>query len=171
VATGKPHDEPLGHGGWVYELEFSPNGELLASAGSDNRVRLWNVPSGEPHGEWLTGHTDSVSGVAFSPDGELLASASHDKTVRLWEVSSRQPLGQPLTGHTEWVEDVAFAPDGELLASASDDGTVRLWDLEEESLVAEACTTANRNLSKEEWRRFVGSEFGYVHTCSDLPAG
>jgi hypothetical protein len=48
---------------------------------------------------------------------------------------------------------------------------VRFWDIRFEALVAEACTTANRDLSKDEWDRFVGSEFDYVRTCSSLPAG
>jgi WD40 repeat protein len=151
------------------DVTFSPDGKLLASAGWDNKVRLWDVDSGEERGEPLI-HTDIVLGVAFSPEGKLLASASDGETVRLWEVESRQPLGQPLTGHTNLVSDVAFSPDGKLLASAGD-MTVRLWDLEGESLVALACTTANRNLSKAEWSTFVGAEFDYVRTCSSLPAG
>jgi WD domain, G-beta repeat len=119
----------------------------------------------------LTGHTDVVSGVAFSPDGKLLATAGWDQTVRLWDVATGKQRGEPLTDHTDEVWGVAFSPDGKLLASSSYDNTVRLWDLEVESLVAEACTIANRDLSQAEWSRFVGPEFSYVRTCSSLPAG
>jgi WD40 repeat protein len=64
-------------------VAFSPDGRLLATAGRDKVVRLWDPAIGECL-RILTGHTDWVTGVAFSPDGRLLATASRDKTARLW---------------------------------------------------------------------------------------
>ncbi|HEX7679616.1 MAG TPA: hypothetical protein VF713_15900, partial [Thermoanaerobaculia bacterium] len=97
-----------------------------------------------------------------------LASASLDKTVILWDVDSRKPLAT-LEGHGEDVNGVAFSPDGKWLASASSDKTIILWDLDLGHLEAEACRTANRNLTCEEWRNYIGAETPYHKTCEALP--
>jgi WD40 repeat protein len=150
-------------------LGENPHGAYLKSRNGKLRtVRLWDAASGRPLGAPLTGHTHNVWSVAFSPDSRRLASTSDDKTVRLWDAASGQPLGAPLTGHTDTVWSVAFSPDGTRLASASDDESVGLWDVDVQSWLKRACAIANRNLTHEEWGKYMGDQ-PYRKTCPDLP--
>ena len=63
-------------------------GTASPPAAYDNTVRVWDADTGQPIGDPLTGHTDSVYSVAFSPDGHRIASGSDDNTVRLWDAGT-----------------------------------------------------------------------------------
>lgn len=121
-----------GHSSWIGELDFSPDGRWLASAGDG--VNVWELTTGRV---WRSfgGHTGEVSGAAFSPGGSLLASCSQDGTIKIWEVETGREM-HTLDGHSDPVNAVAFSPDGRRLASAAGetfggngDNTVRLWNV------------------------------------------
>ncbi|MBE9066237.1 hypothetical protein IQ260_06185 [Leptolyngbya cf. ectocarpi LEGE 11479] len=71
-----------GHGSWVYGINFSPDGKLLASASGDKTIKLWQLDGSLLL--TLVGHNDWVFNVAFHPNNRQIASASADGKVMLW---------------------------------------------------------------------------------------
>lgn len=121
--------ELAAHKDAIYALTFSPDGNLLATAGYDRIIQLWDVGKvREAKGPRLAlkDHSDAVYGLSFHPDGKLLASVSADRAVKVWEVSSGKRL-YTLADPTDWVYAVAWSPDKKHLAAAGADRSVRVW--------------------------------------------
>ncbi|OEV12498.1 TIR domain-containing protein [Streptomyces nanshensis] len=74
-----------GHTGRLWTAAAHPRRPLVATAGDDRAICLWDAGSGERTAR-LTGHTGRIHTLAFSPDGSRLASGGEDGTVRLWHV-------------------------------------------------------------------------------------
>ncbi len=119
----------------INEVAFSPGGQELAIAGSDNTILVTDLKSGREVAKLRPQVTSNLS-AAFSPDkGRLLATGTSDHEVHLWTTDPWAPKGK-LTGHDGGVRTVAWSPDGRYLASGGNDRTIRLWDVQTETTVA-----------------------------------
>lgn len=118
----------------ISTVVFSPDGALLASAGEEKTIRLWDVASKLQVAE-LEWHGDSVPALAFHSE-TLLASGSLDGSVVLWDVPSRKPAGRHMAHDSSGVTSVAFVGDGKVLASRARDGSIALWDTQSRNRIA-----------------------------------
>jgi WD40 repeat protein len=135
VLTGKPIGDPLiaplAQSGYIYSVDFSPKGDILASSGGGQAgtVIFWDVTRRQMvmSKSWYSG---SIRAVQFNPDGSLLASAGGDSTIKFFDIKKGILTIAPLSGHIGTIQSLVFSPDGKTLATASSDKTVRLWDVE-----------------------------------------
>lgn len=101
-------------------VAMAPDGSILASAGMDKIVSLWEVGTWRPLGA-LRGHPTKILALAFSPDSRTLASGDRDM-VRLWDVRQRVQRATIRAG-TNGIGPVLFTPDGRTLIISGVDRT------------------------------------------------
>jgi WD40 repeat protein len=101
--TGHVLSKTNAHPPHVYAVEFSPDGDLVATCGSDASIKLWAAqPDGLKWKATLRGHLGYINGLAFSPDGKRLVSGAGDQTVKLWDTAKGAEVAT-LCGHTDYV--------------------------------------------------------------------
>jgi len=128
LSTGKKLAGFQAHAGDVLAMQFSPKGELLATAGQDRLAKIWQWKEKVKVEQVFMGHAREVRALAFSPDGNYLATGATDGTARLWDISTGQEVATfKHRGYA--VTAVAFAPDGKTLATAGWNKTIKLWDI------------------------------------------
>ena len=154
----------------VKAVAFSPYGCWLASASADRTVQLWDRREEKLY--VLYGANSGFSSISFSPKGDLLAVGCFDGKIWLWDVN--HPYATPIVlprRHNAGVSSVSFSSNGQKLVSGSHDGTVRIWNMNPESLANLICEKVQRNLTQDEWDRFVDFDIDYLKTCPKLPSG
>lgn len=123
------------HVGDVGAISWSPDGRLLATAGSDGWIRIWSTERRALAYE-LGGSPaySPVTDVDWAPSGAMLAASHTDGSVRLWDTSEWNVV-LDVGRHDAPVHAVRFTPDGAHLASADADGVVLVSSVADGSVV------------------------------------
>ena len=127
---GHPHSPAAATNDPFNTITFSRDGRWLASAISDNSVKLWDVESRNPKpARTLHRYSDRAGGVTFSLEGRQLFSIGSEVMIRAWDVATGSVAAAPLEGHTAWGYALGTSPDGLSMASAGADSTIIVWDV------------------------------------------
>lgn len=134
LPSGEVASSFTAHAGNLMSLTITPDGSLLATAGSEGTVRLWRLPSGEPAGvlevhkrpvSWDIDHEDEVVRLTVTADSRFLISGSRNGRLRAWWLPSGEPADAP-EGLGSEVTSLTVTPGGYAVA-ASNAGSLRLW--------------------------------------------
>jgi WD40 repeat protein len=148
---------------------FAPDNRNIVFGDEEGLVKVVTEDSNVP-ARVLTGHTAHIEQIVFNNAVTFLATTSRDHTVRLWNWKklSDQPI--VLRDQEEWVWSATFSPDDEQLmigvhSAGRSKETIHVWPTRIATMANSLCKYISRNMTKDEWENFVGSDLPYQQTC------
>ena len=149
---------PTEHRVALAAVRMGPVHDSTTGASATNSVAsavIWDPDAGT-RVELSTPDAASIgvtASMAFAPDGQYLATAD-GSTVRVWNLAGGLVARFQLSAA---VTQVAFSQDGQQVVAVSDDRAFAFfWD--EDRLRNEVCARIGRDLTAEEWARYVPNE-------------
>jgi WD40 repeat protein len=109
----------------VRTLAMSPDGKLLASAGADNAIKIWDFEKGE-QARTITGHGKQVTRLLFAQKAGTFVTCSGDQTVRMWNTGGGTVRN--FGSNSDYMYAVAVSPDAAVVVAGGEEGVVRLYN-------------------------------------------
>ncbi len=157
----------------ILSVRFSPDGKKLAFGTyvpKEKRglVKMFDMVKRTKDERQFTGHKAGVYDIEFSPDGKLLASAGSDKRLQMWVLDHPEDLPIVMESNNGFIWDIAFAKGSDYLIAACHESEIRVWPTDPDLLAKQVCPKLTRNMTLEEWSRYVGSDIDFENTCANL---
>jgi energy-coupling factor transporter ATP-binding protein EcfA2 len=162
-----------GVGNRILSIKFSPSGGLLAygmedTANKRGLVKIYDLQTKTTR--QFTGHKAGVYDVEFSPDEKLLASAGSDKRLQLYVLEAPDDLPVVMENNNGFIWDIEFAKGSNYLIATCSESEIRVWPTDPSLLAEQICPNSKmtRNMTQDEWKKYVGNDIQYENTCVRL---
>lgn len=152
-----------GHDNWVLSVAFSPDSNLLASAGQDNTILIWSISENKCIHR-IEQHEDRIWSVVFNHNGNLLASGSEEGNICIWDFQKEKCI--KCFQHDDRVWSIDFSPDSLTIASGSESQGLTLWNLEDDSHLPRQISQPEHNIGRV-WSVAFHPSGKYIATGSD----
>ncbi|KAI8919932.1 WD40-repeat-containing domain protein [Powellomyces hirtus] len=115
----------------VNDVQFHPNGTVLASCSHDQSIKLFDIqkPNVKRSFRYLQ-DASIVRSIHFHPSGDYIAAGTDHEAVRIFDVHTLKCFTSPSSNdaHTGPINKIRYAPSGKIFATAGEDGSIKIWD-------------------------------------------
>ena len=175
--SGKPTAAWLAHADSISDLAVSPDGGMLATAGGDKVIKLWEMISQREIAR-LEGHVGVVTGLGFNTNGTELVSVGVDKQLKIWDVKTREST-LTIGGRKHGFNAAAWSANGGSVFAVDDDGAMASFKNFKRHTGEQSSATADEKqlgrwpeplhsvaVSADGNRAFTGGQDGVVYAVS-----
>jgi WD40 repeat protein len=149
MKTGNLQIAGFRHRSKIRSIAFSPDGQRLATAGTDRAARIWDSQTARPTTGELR-HRGDVVKIEFSADGRMVATASLAGEACVWDAATGEMIA--MMNHPDSVWDIRFHPNGRELVTVNGQGDVLLHTLEMDGRSADQLQELAELLSGQQLR-------------------
>ena len=146
ISSGAVTASWAAHTDTIFDLAVSGDGKILATAGGDKLVKMWDLATHKEIAR-LEGHVTQVLTLAFDAKSAALVSAGADQQIKVWDVKTHERMTS-LGTHTTPINAVAWSPaENAVVAVTEAGGAFRYTEIQAASGVA--ATEARAEAAKE----------------------
>lgn len=120
--------EPVGSPGGIFNVEFNPDGNILAAACERKSILIFDPLCRKVVRTIENAHSDCVNCIRFL-DSRTFATCSDDTTVALWDARNLKQKVRTLIGHSNWVKNIEYSSSESILVTSGFDGAIFTWDI------------------------------------------
>lgn len=149
-------------------IALSEKAMMLAVGSNDGHIQLFSTTGSKAENVSLNHHVSTITSISFDKQGAKLVSASLDGKICLWDIAEPDSKPMIFKEHESWVWSVCFSPNGLLFCSGGKDKNVFNYIANEALLVRSIEPKVKRNLTRDEWKQYVGDDIPFEKTIAEL---